>query len=428
MRGIFQIGSKSTLSLMVGLLLNLYGCQNDTQLKKPFAAVVEKGTAIVEIIDELCTIQPEKLSSPRERLLYYLEYNDTTVIKDPTLPACPTCQDTTARVNMINNITVKLAAQQLDRQSAVFTFNDAITDRTGGLVDDPTGVAQTLVGSSGGTFSDVLDVIKHATDQVKSDALQNHNESFSRYNIFMVVSDLPNVDNNSTTLDPLENPTNILNEVDKLIDLQNTFGIFDVTLNIVLLATLTDNTTAAASLYSQMVNKTGGKFVIVMPTAGGPDAAVDINDFDFFNTLIPTLNLDRFMVINRNARLDSSTGSGQFIIDSDADGIGDDEEATLGTNPSAVDSDGDFFDDRVEQLLGTDPTVADHVCLQNDQVDSDGDGLIDCEELSLGFDPLQWDTDGDGMPDYLEIIYRTNPLQKDADDDLDQDGLSNIRN
>jgi YD repeat-containing protein len=44
------------------------------------------------------------------------------------------------------------------------------------------------------------------------------------------------------------------------------------------------------------------------------------------------------------------------------------------------------------------------------RLDSDGDGLTDEEERALGTDPFNADTDGDGYPDGLEVALGSNPL------------------
>jgi|GEM_PF-2226782 hypothetical protein len=55
--------------------------------------------------------------------------------------------------------------------------------------------------------------------------------------------------------------------------------------------------------------------------------------------------------------------------------------------------------------------------------DSDGDGLTDEEEQGLGTDPNAADTDGDGLTDGEEaIVYATDPLAKDTDSDSYGDG------
>jgi hypothetical protein len=57
------------------------------------------------------------------------------------------------------------------------------------------------------------------------------------------------------------------------------------------------------------------------------------------------------------------------------------------------------------------------------EVDSDGDGLSDQRELQLGTDPHNPDTDGDGLSDGDEVLkYHTNPLLKDTDGDGYPDG------
>jgi len=56
-------------------------------------------------------------------------------------------------------------------------------------------------------------------------------------------------------------------------------------------------------------------------------------------------------------------------------------------------------------------------------VDSDGDGLTDQEELALGTDPHNPDTDNDGLTDGEEVKkYMTDPLNPDTDYDALRDG------
>ncbi len=96
--------------------------------------------------------------------------------------------------------------------------------------------------------------------------------------------------------------------------------------------------------------------------------------------------------------------------DSDGDGIPDEVERILGTDPFNPDTDGDGLTDGQElNQYFTDPLVA----------DTDNDGISDGDEvLVYRTDPLNPDTDGDGISDGDEIfVYRTNPLQRDSDGD-----------
>ncbi|MDD3124840.1 MAG: OmpA family protein [Candidatus Kapabacteria bacterium] len=56
--------------------------------------------------------------------------------------------------------------------------------------------------------------------------------------------------------------------------------------------------------------------------------------------------------------------------------------------------------------------------------DTDGDGLIDEEEVRLGTDPNNPDTDGDGLKDGAEVKkHKTNPLDPDTDGGGIKDGV-----
>lgn len=97
-------------------------------------------------------------------------------------------------------------------------------------------------------------------------------------------------------------------------------------------------------------------------------------------------------------------------VDTDNDGLTDDQEADIGTDPTVADTDGDGLTDGEEvNKYGTDPLAE----------DSDGDGLSDGEEVnSYDTDPLESDTDGDGLSDGDEVNeYRTDPTAADSDGD-----------
>lgn len=65
----------------------------------------------------------------------------------------------------------------------------------------------------------------------------------------------------------------------------------------------------------------------------------------------------------------------------------------------------------------------DNSVLFGQQVDSDGDGLSDEREKSLGTDPENWDTDGDTLSDFDEVsVWSTDPFNPDTDGDGFFDG------
>lgn len=61
-------------------------------------------------------------------------------------------------------------------------------------------------------------------------------------------------------------------------------------------------------------------------------------------------------------------------------------------------------------------------------IDSDGDGLSDEMERRIGTDPHNPDTDGDGLNDGEEVlVYKTDPLNPDTDYDMLSDGDEVLR-
>lgn len=96
-------------------------------------------------------------------------------------------------------------------------------------------------------------------------------------------------------------------------------------------------------------------------------------------------------------------------VDSDGDGLYDDEEAALGTNPDLADSDGDGLSDLEEiYVTETDPL----------STDTDADGLEDAEEWAWPTtDPTNADSDDDGLDDADEVLLGTDPWAPDTDGD-----------
>ena len=101
-------------------------------------------------------------------------------------------------------------------------------------------------------------------------------------------------------------------------------------------------------------------------------------------------------------------------VDTDGDGLTDDYESSIGTDPNNWDTDGDGLSDQEEdQNYGTDPNTS----------DTDGDGISDGEEINnYGTDPATADTDGDGLNDGDEVNNSTDPSSPDTDGDGVQDG------
>ncbi|PJG58886.1 inverse autotransporter beta domain-containing protein [Aeromonas cavernicola] len=106
------------------------------------------------------------------------------------------------------------------------------------------------------------------------------------------------------------------------------------------------------------------------------------------------------------------------ILDSDEDGVTDEQEIIDGTDPHNSDSDKDGLHDGEEKTHGTNPLAP----------DSDNDGISDAEEIKNGSNPLDpndpnpIDTDLDGVSDQQEAADKTDPNNPDTDGDGLTDG------
>ncbi|MDA3844731.1 MAG: OmpA family protein [Candidatus Kapabacteria bacterium] len=104
-----------------------------------------------------------------------------------------------------------------------------------------------------------------------------------------------------------------------------------------------------------------------------------------------------------------------LLVDTDKDGLNDfDELMKHKSNPLNPDSDGDGLNDGQELVRKTDMLKA----------DTDNDGLLDGEEVNVhSTDPKNSDTDEDGLNDGDEFLkYNTNMKSKDSDTDGLEDG------
>ncbi len=125
--------------------------------------------------------------------------------------------------------------------------------------------------------------------------------------------------------------------------------------------------------------------------------------------------------------LEDPNGDGVRSDDSDGDGLpdfldDDDDGDGVPTAAEDRDGDGDWFDDDIDgDAL---PDYLDPDDADGPLADTDGDGLTNDEEAALGTDPLRGDTDGDGLSDADEAPRGDSdgdglpdPLDPDDDDD-----------
>ena len=147
----------------------------------------------------------------------------------------------------------------------------------------------------------------------------------------------------------------------------------------------------------------------------GALADVESGDKGNLRVIVPDDATSGPMVLSAGGQL---TDPIEFFIDRDRDGVYDEREVALGSDPNDDDSDDDGLTDGVEiDELGTDPNSA----------DTDGDGLPDGYEAANGLDPVgtddgRQDPDGDGLKNFVEFAIGTLAGDPDTDDDGLLDG------
>jgi len=122
--------------------------------------------------------------------------------------------------------------------------------------------------------------------------------------------------------------------------------------------------------------------------------------------------------------------------DRDEDGLSDEFEKEIGTDPLNSDTDGDGINDFDEYNYWknrSENESRDELAPEGDvdrdgipnilDYDSDDDGVPDGKEIEDGTDPADYDTDGDGLSDKDESYMNTNPCNSDSDGDGIPDGM-----
>ena len=175
----------------------------------------------------------------------------------------------------------------------------------------------------------------------------------------------------------------------------------------------------------QLSGSDAGDWAITTDPSGGSISIDNNNVVDFENLpdgdyiFTYTTNTAAAPCVNESVSVTISVSD--CIDDSDGDGINDEDEEKIGTNPDEADSDGDGITDDIE--VGSDlgnplDEDADGIidALDSNIVDTDSDGVVDQKDPANDNPCVpdntvgQCDTDNDGISDGDEIANGSDPL------------------
>ncbi len=173
-----------------------------------------------------------------------------------------------------------------------------------------------------------------------------------------------------------------------------------------------------------------GNWIFTSGPSGGTPVIGGDNIVDFvglpIGDYIFTYTTDTAASPCTNESIDVTISVLECVFDMDNDGLTDDEEVTIGTDPNNPDTDGDgILDGQEVNVDNTDPLDdCDSVGgIPLGTSDCDNDGLTNDEEVTISTDPNNPDTDGDGILDGQEVnVELTNPNNPDTDGDGLTDG------
>ena len=297
-------------------------------------------------------------------------------------------------------------------------------DGNPGFTKDPDELNYVLDSAYNDTMTDYLGTLDAIHSDIQRDILHVDNEETlirSKYIVVFLSDGMSNVQGGR------QSDTEIWNRVEETYDMATEAGVGSYNFHTFLLLGMfppgSEGDQArqiAENTLDGMADRGHGQFRLF-------ESAEAI---DFINIVDMRLTVEykiKYLVAyNYNSR----AGIEILYVDSDGDGLIDEDENAHNTDPIVTDSDGDGLSDFFEIKVSSpghqlDPLTPDSPCdLQPDGLwpDTDNDGLTDCEEYVKGTNRYIPDTDSDGIPDGIEFAMGTNPLEIQMTTDSDFDG------
>lgn len=404
--------------MIIWIMLFVVGCGTpDLEMTQDRSTVTLRGTFLTE--------SPDEINFP-VKVLFAIDcslsmgdtVNGVMVGSDPHFLRIEAVRNFINEYNSNENTSFEIMLWNND----VFAKTRTIDGR-GGFTKDPDELNRVLDLAYNDTLTDYLGTLSEIYTDIQRDINSADEENLirSKYIVIFLSDGMSNVQGGS------QPNSDIWNSVSEIADMAEQRGVGGFNFHTFLLLGMFPPTQAGqdAQAYAEntlqgMADRGNGQFRLF-------ESAESI---DFINIVDMRLTVEykiKYMVAtNTNVQ----PGLELVYVDSDGDGLCDEEEVELGTDPNLRDTDNDGLSDFFEIRVSSpghelDPLVQDSPCdtpAGDVWPDTDDDGLTDCEEYVKGTNRRITDTDADGIPDGIEFLMGTNPLEIQYTTDSDFDG------
>ena len=427
------------ISLVIACAIGVFSCDNGPPLER--TTVRDTGT----ILAEFHTENPENIQFP-VKVLFALDCSLSMLSSDPLNPPD---EPYGRRIAAVQRFLERYNTDEYPSVSfGILLWAGSVIDQTRNGYGEPGYTRSTeelnrvLDNVRNESYTDYVGAVTDIREIVENDIMNtSYQESGdndlarSKYIVCFFSDGMPNTDAGSQL------PQDIWDQVEALTQITEERGVGQFNFHSFFLSSLFRDASGEYIPAYDAERQYAENTLLGMARAGSGTfrdfASADAIDFiNFTDMRLANAYKIKFIVAyNYNVR----PGVDVLYVDSDGDGLTDDEEILRhGTDPQVRDTDddglSDYFEIQTQTLMddGTmwpDPLLEDSSCAPPPSgiwPDQDNDGMTDCEESIKGTWRFVADFDADYIPDGIEMAVGTNPFENLYTEDSDLDGTLDV--
>jgi hypothetical protein len=422
------------ISLLLACVMGIVSCDNSPPLER--TTVRDTGS----IIAEFHTENPENIQFP-VKVLFALDCSLSMLSSDPLNPPD---EPYGRRIAAVQRFLERYNTEDYPSVSfSILLWAGSVIDQTENGYGEPGYTRSTeelnrvLDNVRNESYTDYVGAVTDIREIVENDIMNtSYQESGendlarSKYIVCFFSDGMPNTDAGSQL------PQDIWDQVEALTEITEERGVGQFNFHSFFLSSLFRDASGEYITAYETERQYAENTLLGMASAGNGTfrdfASAEAIDFINFTDMSLTNAYKIKFIVAYNYNV--LPGTDVLHLDSDGDGLTDEEEITRhGTDPQVRDTDddglSDYFEIQTQTLMDDgnmwpDPLVEDSSCAHPASglwPDQDSDGLTDCEESIKGTWRFVADFDADYIPDGIEMAAGTNPFENLYTEDSDLD-------